>query len=612
MIFTPKKYIQPVPNINLDLLKLEGELDEELAKATLAQFLRYNLNITTDWVMGVKLPAYQLAVLKAFFLRNYNLCVMGRGCGKTHLAALACYLLPIFNPGTNIVIAGPSFRTARNIFSYMEKMENSKEGILLKQCVGVKSKRNDLWELELNGGKIRAIPLNERVRGFRANVLIIDEFLLLSEDIVKDVLMPFLVIPADVKERIVITRREDEKISRGEMTEDQRTIFGDTSRLICLSSASYSFEYLYTLYKDWCEKIFSDKMDVATYFVNQVAFDAIPSYMIEKSVIEEAKSSDDTHPSFKREYCAIFTDGSDSYFSAKKMHQLTIQDGERPTTLIRGNPNKIYSINIDPNFSQSASADHFAMNVLELDIEEEKATLVHNYAVAGVELRKHIEYFYYLITNFNVVIICADSADGNFVQSANESSLFINNNIKIDMVNYDGSLKGEDYTKMLKEVRNEYNLGTRKICFKHLFNQDSIRRINEQLQTWINTNRIHFASRLTQLAEDYEAALNIKLPLQFEKNESLLDLISNNDDLIYTTKKECSLIEVTTSPTGGQKFDLPAQLRRNASANRARRDSYTALLLGIESAEAYFAIMKQQPKESHKMFTPTMFGQSTY
>ena len=69
------------------------------------------------------------------------------------------------------------------------------------------------------------------------------------------------------------------------------------------------------------------------------------------------------------------------------------------------------------------------------------------------------------------------------------------------------------------------------------------------------------------------------------KGKFIVDLITNQDDLMPLVKKQCALIEIRSSPTGGQVFDLPSQLKRNTSANRARKDNYTALLLGFFGLE---------------------------
>lgn len=176
---------------------------------------------------------------------------------------------------------------------------------------------------------------------------------------------------------------------------------------------------------------------------------------------------------------------------------------------------------------------------------------------------------------------------------------------------------------MLGEARKEYNLDDKKICFKHIFNQESIRRINEQMQTWINTNRINFGSRLER-SSDYESIIEDSIPFPYEekngkvegkenKGQFIVDLISTQDDLMPLVKKQCALIEVRSSPTGGQVFDLPSSLKRNTSSNRARKDNYTALLLGIEGMSAYFNLMKTPEQVKTKtLWTPMMMGKSTY
>src|SRR5690242_18500652 len=82
MLFSPEKYNRIIPDVNEELLRIQGEMDDKEAQITLAKFLRFNLGLAVDWIAGFKMPAYQQIALKAFFLRNFNLCVWGRGCAK--------------------------------------------------------------------------------------------------------------------------------------------------------------------------------------------------------------------------------------------------------------------------------------------------------------------------------------------------------------------------------------------------------------------------------------------------------------------------------------------------------------------------------------------------
>jgi hypothetical protein len=193
MWYCPDKYKKEnFIHVNEEMQKLEGPLSDQEAKVSLARFLHGNLGLTTELISGLKLAPFQEITLRGMMEGNFSMCVWGRGCGKTFIASVFCFLQCIFNPGTKILVAGPTFRTARFIFENLERLVDSEGATLLMQCFGAKSKRNDQFQWQINGGTITAIPLNgEKIRGFRANVLLLDEYLLLPEDLINTVLMPF-------------------------------------------------------------------------------------------------------------------------------------------------------------------------------------------------------------------------------------------------------------------------------------------------------------------------------------------------------------------------------------------------------------------------------------
>ena len=180
--------------------------------------------------------------------------------------------------------------------------------------------------------------------------------------------------------------------------------------MIALSSASYTFENLYKTYQEWIAKIQSpENLSDAKYFVSQMGYEALPEEMIDRTIIEEAQEGGASHFSFQREYCAQFTDGSDSYFSAKKMETCTLKGEEEPCTLMVGRIGKRYVLGIDPNMSDSPTADYFAIAVMEIDDDTGQGTLVHSYAGLG-SLNNHVKYLAYLLQAFNIVFVCLDNA----------------------------------------------------------------------------------------------------------------------------------------------------------------------------------------------------------
>lgn len=534
---------------------------------------------------------------------------------NSFIAAIFCIFQTIFEPNTKIIIAGPTFRTARNIFTEIEKINKFKEASFLAQAFNIEapSHKNDLYQWLINGGSITAIPLNgEKIRGFRANVIILDEYLLLSESMIKNVLMPFLVAPQNIGERLKIREVEDQLIKAGKMEEFDRIEFSNSSKMIALSSASFSFEYLYQNYQEWLGKIYDGTDSTSKYFVSQVGFQGIPSDMVEKTVIEEASAGGLENPGFLREYCAQFTDGNQGYFSAKKMNECTIPDGAEPHLRLVGDPKKKYILAIDPSFSKSPSADNFAMCVLELDEEKKYSTVVHNYARAGGDLINHINYFYYLTSCFNIVFIISDNADGNFIESCNETKLFRDNKVQFRFLdNWEVGLVDEKRQMMMNNTKKEYNLFEKKICIKHLFNSNSIREMNECLQGCIDFKRVWFGSRMRPTGFIFDKIISAGAPTElvstdekYSKMEILGDMIDNQDNLINQLKKECALIEVRSTTQGNQTFDLPQHLKRERSEKRARRDSYTALMLGTWATKTYFDIISYNPPKVQSGFEP--------
>lgn len=608
MWYCPDKYKNyDAKDVNEEMKKLKGSLSDQEAKMSLIQFLHGNLGLTTELISGIKLAPYQEITLRGMMEKNFSMCVWGRGCGKTFIASIFCFLQCIFKPETKILVAGPTFRTARFIFENLERIVESEGATLLMQCFGAKSKRNDQFQWQINGGTITAIPLNgEKIRGFRANVLLLDEYLLLPEDLINTVLMPFLVAPQNMKERIEIREMEDSLIEKGLMKEEDRIVFENDSKMIALSSASYTFENLYKTYKDWTNKIYEKEEGDSSYFISQMGYEALPEHMIDHSIIEAAQDGGASNASFQREYCAQFTDGSDSYFSAIKMHQCTVPDGEEPTTLIRKKSDKKYIVGIDPNMSDSPSADYFGIAIMELDEEKETATLVHCYAGLG-SLNNHVKYLRYILESFDPVLISIDNAGADvFLEAANNSKLFLDNRINLKTVEFDSNKEGVDYFKQVRDFKRAYNKENNNIVFNQVFSSDWIRKANELLQANIDYKKIWFASRTTANGSEFDKQSMTKINLSQVGEENLGMFIETQDNLIYQTKKQCALIEVKTTARGTQAFDLPQHLKRSTSASRARKDNYTALLLANWAVKCYFDMKNYKLDDVSASFTPRM------
>ena len=74
MWYCPHKYETDKSDVNAELLKLEGILEDREAKISLARFLSSNIGITTELISGIKLAAYQEITLKGMMNRNFSIC----------------------------------------------------------------------------------------------------------------------------------------------------------------------------------------------------------------------------------------------------------------------------------------------------------------------------------------------------------------------------------------------------------------------------------------------------------------------------------------------------------------------------------------------------------
>lgn len=515
---------------------------------------------------------------------------------------------------------------SKQIFAKIEDIMAKPEAALARESGYKLSKGTDAWIMKIGNNKAIALPLanGERLRGFRFNRIVLDEFLTIPEKIFNEVILPFLGVVENPTEREEIYNIENSMIEAGLMKESERYVWPN-NKLIILSSPSYKFEYMYKLYSKYKDLILGvygnkeeeddeDAADDAYRVIMQLSYDCAPQTLYDKNLLKQAKSTM-SEMQFKREFGGQFVDESDGYFRLSKMAACTIPDGEYPATEIIGNPKDKYILAFDPNWAGNTSADHFAMHVIKILDEDQKGCVVHSYALAGVSLKDHMFYFYYLLTHFNIVGICGDYNGGKqFIDSCNESELFKQANINIGVLEIDID-KAEDYNKKIQEFKNNYNVSTRKYCILRKPSSNWIREANELLQANIDHRRILFAARAVD--DNFDNQRNKKIPidrLKWDMNTSntrkeskMIDFVDHQKIIVELTKAECANIEVRSNPQGSQTFDLPRNLKQQTGPNRARKDSYSALVLGNWYLKIYFDSLqaKAAPKQISS-FIPTI------
>lgn len=651
------KSSEPIIDVNKVLREeLKGELTEEQARISLGRFLTYNIGFFVRILTGFILEPYQRIMIKGWLAKNFTLTVAGRGFSKSFAASHFCYLYCLFNPGKHIIVVANNFRSSRKIVENIDDWSLRKNGsgqsvgALLRQTMnGDMIKKPDMYKIKFkNGASITALPLGDpnRLRGFRANVVIVDEGLLIPQPTIDNVLKPFLMAPSpdEVTFKQKVREKEDKLIKEGKMKEEDRRKFKSHAKMIILSSASYSWESLFELYKkylsiiykqdDHAQSLLADSNGLmpeviedsaASYLVHQISWKVARPDLVEASVKEEIESGMFSESTILREYCAQFVQDSDGFFKAAKMEQCTVKDGEEPCIEITGDPEAEYVLGIDQNVSDSETADHFAMCLLKIvdkkgsDGEIKKIGLVvHQYAEVAVGLREHIEYLYYLLSRFNIVYIGYDASQGKslgFINICNESELFKEK--KIELKHIVADFNSGQYDDIIQQVNKGYSRATNTIVQPQAFTSEFQRAANEYLQACFDRQHIYFAGKARANPTVMSALKTRDVNRILANHSSFTDVmgvegpkdefIVQQDNLMDLVKKECALIEVKASSLGNISFDIPSHMKRaTKTRNRVRKDSYSALLLANWCLKVYLEAKNRPKNETQSGYMPML------
>lgn len=147
-------------------------------------------------VYGIKLKNFQKFLLCLMMRDVYTMFLASRGLGKTFLTALYCIIRCILYPGTKIVVAAGQKSQSMKIVT--EKIPEIIEGrpLLKREIEALRTGLNeDRPNVSFrNGSWIKVVAATDGARSARANILILDEFRMIDENVYRAVLRPFLAV----------------------------------------------------------------------------------------------------------------------------------------------------------------------------------------------------------------------------------------------------------------------------------------------------------------------------------------------------------------------------------------------------------------------------------
>jgi hypothetical protein len=509
------------------LMQDEKTLNEEQRK--MLEFFLQNPDVSCQYLVvrndkPCRLAVHQRLIIKGLWSHQFNLLILTRGGGKTFLLAMYCMIKALLLPREKCVIASSSYRQSQ--FTFDEVIRFYDESPLIKQsCSKPPTKGPTSCEMHLeNGSKIIAYPLGDgqKIRGARANTLVMDEVAQIPEDIISVVIMPML-----------------------NTRQDPWDTTGRKNHLVMASSAYFQFNHLYKKYCDYLEYIDSqsEKHD-PNYGLHLYTVDDMPDGWMDMAVVNNTRASM-TELQYLMEYMCIFPSDSDGFFPAHLMN-----GAMRPSVLIEpsGERGAKYVFGIDP----ARTGDNFALVVVRLgnpnkvvacyslnrktfpDMHEFIRTKLREYETNGGEVVR------IQMDNGGGGLTIKDYLAEEFPWYDAEKAIWKTDSAIID-------IDDEDY---------QYTSG-RRILKMQVFSSQSVNSMNYDLRADLEQKRVILPSQ----------------PPTEEDDEMIYRRIF---DEIHEMVKETMTIVTTPLQNGFHRFDTPKQ--------RMKKDRYSGLLLACQGA----------------------------
>lgn len=168
---------------------------------------------------------------------------------------------------------------------------------MAREISDFKTGANETFVAFKNGSKITAVPSTDNARGYRANILIVDEFRLISKDIIDTVLIPFL--------NVNRTPPYLQNPKYEHLAEENKEIY--------ISSAWYRNHWIWDSFKSYLNGMIAGK----DYFVACLPWQlSVYHKLLSKKRVEQQRTQDDfDQMSWDMEYEALFVgENEHAYF----------------------------------------------------------------------------------------------------------------------------------------------------------------------------------------------------------------------------------------------------------------------------------------------------------
>ncbi len=559
------------------------------------------------YILNIELSPFQALLLHEMWNRKFPMLVGSRGMGKSFILSVYPLLRALFMPRRKIIIVGAAFRQSKVLFEYMDTVWKNAP-VLRDLCSTNSGPRRDVDRCVMHIGQstITCLPLGDgsKIRGQRANDIIADEFASIPRDIFENVVAGFAAVAASPIEKVKQKAREKKAAELGIPIVDKKkeTEMDMSNQIILSGTAYYDFNHFAEYFKRYhsivssggdqrrLEEVFGGEVppdfDYSNYSVTRIPVDKLPAGFMDAGQIGRAKAT--VHAGiYQMEYGAVFTTDSQGFFKRSLIEGCTTSPSD-PVTLphsgdiwfeasLKGDSNKKYVFGVDP----ASEVDNFSIVVMEVSSDHRK--IVHCWTTNRKSHKEKLksklvdedDFYSYcakkirqLMKVFPCAEIALDAQGGGIavMEALHDKDKIPEGEVPIWPV----------IEEKAKDTDDHPGLHILRMC--QFAKYDWLAEANHGL-------RKDFEDKVVLFPYFDSASLGVALEVDKSvgrKYDTLEDCVMEIEEL----KDELSMIVMTQTNTGRERWDTPEVKTGAGRKSRLRKDRYSSLIMANMSARS--------------------------
>lgn len=591
----------------MDFIMEGADRDDMLERIAWLMVRPEYFSFVCKYILNIELLPFQSLLLYEMWNRKFPMLIGSRGMGKSFILSVYPLLRALFMPRRKIVVVGAAFRQSKVLFEYMDTIWKNAP-ILRDLCGSNSGPRRDVDRcvMHINQSTITCLPLGDgsKIRGQRANDIIADEFASIPRDIFENVVAGFAAVAASPSEKVKSKAKAKKAKELGVDIETKESLITEKSNQIILSgTAYYDFNHFADYWKRYknivnsqgnptkLKEVFGSDaptdFDWTEYSVIRMPVNTLPDGFMDDGQVSRAKAT--VHSGiYNMEYGACFTTDSQGFFKRSLLEGCTtsptkpvnLPSGEVSfESLLKGSSNQRYIFGVDP----ASEVDNFSIVVLE--VRDDHRRIVHCWTTNRQQHKDKLkskivdedDFYSYcakkirqLMKVFPCSEIALDAQGGGIavMEALHDKDKIPEGEVAIWPVIDENKAKDTD---------DHSGLHILKLC--QFAKADWLAEANHGL-------RKDFEDKI--LLFPYFDSASIGLSIEHDKvsgrkYDTLEDCVMEIEEL----KDELSMIVMTQTATGRERWDTPEVKVAAGRKSRLRKDRYSSLLMANMSARNF-------------------------